>query len=444
MKYVSICAHLFLLCFTGPVSANCLIGESPRLLRVESGEEWILAGSHLNVPGEVQDRTAALLARLRDELAENDTHLVLITMPKRAHFVDSVAHEAMADLGLEFDAEKARDVYHENIHRLRSAGVVVPNILDLAETSDDPFFLARDHHWSPLGARMVADNIATLLSEATIISPKEVSFEFADSEITNEFVPNLERDSAAACGFEPAPLSVSYLPAIREGLELGGSDLEAALFGDEFEEDRPAAIVGTSFSNVRNRDLMGWEASIRVALKTFTTQHAHAGINMSALEVYLRHHYRAQRPWVILWESSDQSSLSEGALRLALGALHQEDCDASAFKRIGTRDITPNGWTVLTEATSLQDTWRIDVQGLPEAFRVIDLKVEYSSDSERVIRLSRSERIPSSERVAVWDVYLADILALNLGDDNPSQVSLSIPNIDTSLSVEFLACSTKF
>ena len=228
------------------------------------------------------------ILNVRDRLAAEGVSLVVAVLPAKA----SVYEEALGRYTLPAEA-RAR---YENLRgELREHDVIAPDVLGalLEATTEAPVFLRTDTHWTPFGARAVAELVAReVRAKVPFEGLGETEFETQASGSESyrgdllAFVPlgGLERLGPRADGLE----RVQTTP-----LEAGSN-----LFG---EPRVPVALVGSSYSANSRWNFQG---ALQNALRADVLNAAKEGEGPFApMTQYLASEaFRNARPELVIWE----------------------------------------------------------------------------------------------------------------------------------------------
>lgn len=233
------------------------------------------------------------IQKLQEALARHGTKLVMVPIPTRA----IVHSEYLGDIP--FDHQTALENYASYLQSLRRIGVLVPNLEDLViSVGEDQLFFARDHHWTPAGAKLIAEQIAILLAEMEV-TQQIPNLSFSSKVIGSMQNPgSYHRAAQIICG-------LTFQPEVFETYETTGDfDLFA-------EQDAPQIVlVGTSNSmGVLNFNFAGF---LREALSRDVLNLAASGGGYDkAISDYLASDlFHQQPPEFLIWEVPGYYSLN--------------------------------------------------------------------------------------------------------------------------------------
>lgn len=177
--------------------------------------------------------SAAHVADVRDQLAARGVRLITAVIPDKAEIYpeqlrsarpDAVRGRLQAFLGLLDEAGVERADAHGALRRAMASG---------------PVFMTDDTHWSPRGARAVADEIGRRLAKADIARTTVATARIGRADFNGDllaFVPTGPFRPFAG----PPQRSIDRFETVVDGEGGGGG-----LFGDAVID---VALIGTSFS----------------------------------------------------------------------------------------------------------------------------------------------------------------------------------------------------
>ena len=228
------------------------------------------------------------ILNVRDTLAAEGASLVVVVLPAKA----SVYEEVLGRYTLP-DAALAR---YENLRgELLEHGVVTPDVLGalLEAKTEAPVFLRTDTHWTPFGARAVAELVAReVRTEVPFEGLGEAEFETQTS--------GSEPYRGDLLAFVPLGGLESLGPQADELERVQTTPLEAG--GNLFGEPRvPVALVGSSYSaNAR----WNFQGALQGALQADVLNAAEEGRGPFApMAQYLASEaFHNARPELVIWE----------------------------------------------------------------------------------------------------------------------------------------------
>lgn len=247
------------------------------------------------------DKTKRYLKRFDNALQHYDTELIIAMVPTRG----ITSHEKLPKLWREnYDLEKAVTNYNRFLDEIRSTGIKVTKIHDVA--SYDNFFYPRDNHWTSEGAELIARAVAKELMDLDIYNsiPKK-SYEIVTAKpVDNTLWPNqYENIADQICGRSETETDISEYLKVQE-ISNGGNIDEESLFGDD---DLPQVVVlGTSNSTEIIPSYANFTGFIKRFANIDLINEAISGGSLkgSITKYFLDGKLEKQNPKAIIWEVS--------------------------------------------------------------------------------------------------------------------------------------------
>ena len=214
-----------------------IFGEGRRGV-VVGDDGWLFSSEEFNAAGDQSANVAKAvegIAAIKAALNAEGVALVVAPLPAKTDlYREHVSGPAIP--------EELESLYETFLGELAAAGVTTVDTRAAlaAAKNDGPLFLTTDTHWTPLGARRVAESIAE--SDASLIGEGSYRLDAAPTvqrqgDLT-KFV--VEGDLAVALGLGPEAVVPWHATA---------TDDDAADVGDIFGSSAiPIALVGTSYS----------------------------------------------------------------------------------------------------------------------------------------------------------------------------------------------------
>jgi alginate biosynthesis protein AlgX len=178
------------------------------------------------------------LRRFSEALERQGMKLVVIPVPNRpAIYTQGI--DRSQSLQAKFNVETARANYNDSVEKFRKLGINTLNVQEafLQHTSDpEKLFFARDHHWTPAGARVAAQAVKAQLATSSLETLPKADYA---SRMTGmyEFHGNIPDRVESVCpGVSIPKESVpSYLTERQDsGNLLGDEDVDVALVGSSY------------------------------------------------------------------------------------------------------------------------------------------------------------------------------------------------------------------
>lgn len=252
-----------------------------------------------------------LFSRFAKALQRRGTLLVLSPVPPRA----AVARDYLDTtdpLQAAFSPDKAVENYQQVTQNLAQAGVMMPNLFETQPPpnempNDRPFFFKRDHHWTPYGARAVAQKIGEVVKATELYKTLKPSTYETKIISRSGWKPSMAIELQRLCRdvIPPEPFERFQTQMVA------GNDADA-LFGDE-QGSEPAVLVGSSFSAVQEYNFDGF---LMEATGLEIANHAiSAGMQFNAITSYTSSpSFENAHPPFIIWEMPHLIDIGQQAL----------------------------------------------------------------------------------------------------------------------------------
>ncbi len=190
------------------------------------------------------------LRELTAYLASRGTRLLLLYLPTKALMTPAFIPPER------FNYTRALESYLAKIEKLRSLGIIVPDMASLIRTSGNTnFYFKRDIHWTPDGSRAAAKLVASTIEQLSIPLPKAEQAVINKSMGIYSIHGFMQKGIQIICGGTYIP---QYVRWFGPDDSLGDDgDLEA---GALFQESKEAEVVllGTSFSHIKQLNFSGY------------------------------------------------------------------------------------------------------------------------------------------------------------------------------------------
>lgn len=245
---------------------------------------------------------------VRSALAHQGIHLVLVPMLPRG-----IAGSAFIPNGgifgdMFYDPAFSAGQFHTMVASLRDAGIDAVDITEIRDRKTDfdwnTYYLKRDIHWTPEGARVVADALAEKIAGMVGEIPNKAEFK---TELTGKQEPirfNMGKALNEICQEKIPGESVTGYVTKRSV-----DDLDA-LLGDDTEAVQDLVhVVGTSFTDERMD--FNFNGFLREALKHDVSGFSIAGggLTQSIYSWAQNANGLGRKPRILVWEYSDLQSV---------------------------------------------------------------------------------------------------------------------------------------
>ncbi len=354
---------------------------------VDAETGWIVGADQLKSNFAVTDEVNALWAKINAAFAAKGVKLVALVAPPRPLFAPNVPKTMV------YDARKSKAEFAKYISALNDAGIVAPDLSNLADTVDaTDYYFARDTHWTPKGAAVSAAMLAeTLTGQTAKVSIEQLQFSDSYSE-----KGSLSTVVEKTCGVRPEAEIVDAPVYTQQGDA-------SALLADA--SDQAIALVGTSFSNRYQRDTYQVAGAVSHALKASVDNFSVTGGGLvGAMEAFITGGaLDSGRYKTVIWETPYTASLTNvSGLRQILGALHQNGDETEVYDG----GISPN-WKQIDFDFSVSAYLSIRVHTPGVSTGKLELEFYDAHGQKTRIKLIKSDRVEVSERSDVWAIALS-------------------------------------
>ncbi|MFK0088149.1 alginate O-acetyltransferase [Pseudomonas sp. NPDC090755] len=258
-------------------------------------EHWLFSDEEFKPiadSDQFEQENLALIRGVRDTLQQRGIQLVLAIVPAKARLYSEY-------LGEQTPSTLHNDLYNEFHAQARQAGVFAPDLLAPLQSAKahGQVFLRTDTHWTPMGAEVVAQQLAEAIGRQNLLNGEPQQF------VTEQ------RQSAPYKGdltnFLPLDPLFSHLLPPPDTLQQrstrpaeGPAQDGDALFADN---EIPVALVGTSYSANANWNFLG---ALQQALRSDVVNYAEDGHGpLLPMLKYLRSDaFKNSTPQVLIWE----------------------------------------------------------------------------------------------------------------------------------------------
>ncbi|MBY0355051.1 MAG: hypothetical protein K2Q12_04890 [Rickettsiales bacterium] len=423
LRDLSLCVAVII----GAISCPALAGPAfncPDLLNkekisldemVQGSEGWFYRiKSDLQSPLLITAETQGLFARLATSLQQRGTALILAPVPPRA----AIAHAYLDEtdpLQQGFDVEKSLRSYRQVTRALREAGVLVPNLLKTTPPPQDMpadqfFFFKRDHHWTPYGARAVAQKIAETMKKTKQFAALKPA-EFQTKKLGDSgWKPSMALEIQRLCSDEtPAE------PLERFETQRVAQDNPDDLFGDSTQSE-PAVLVGSSFSAITEFNFDGFlmgASGIEIANRAIS-----AGQQFNAIVSFVSSPaFETAHPPFLIWEMPSLNNISEASLimfRQLIPATHGACSieNALASNKISIKDGAATSLlSVPAEKKVTGNQYYLYLTSSNLGLAKFTLQMDYDDEDGEWFTVDRSQHFDNSGR---FFVELSDEIEGNL------------------------------
>ncbi len=256
--------------------------------------EFTYTFSQLNLPQNFISRLGAAIK------AKGIDNVVFIAQPNRV-FLSSAYIDSTNSLTPAFDVTDALQSYDKLVATFSEAGFIVPNVARqyLDATNEFDFYLKQDHHWSPAGAKFVAESIKKTLEQNNILPEAnlDVVVELANNQL--DFKGSVYLNINGACPLNN--LKPQKLDSYAFNYSQDTTNVENALFSDSHERTNEIVLIGTSNSR---SGVFYFHPFLEASLQTQVDNTAIGGGGrlFGSLEVFFRDLPNRDVPEILIWE----------------------------------------------------------------------------------------------------------------------------------------------
>ncbi|WP_108483584.1 alginate O-acetyltransferase AlgX-related protein [Oceaniglobus ichthyenteri] len=253
------------------------------------------------------DDTVDQVGELSEALAATGTTLIYLPVPTKSLAMPGFLTAEAEDFG--FDADMATTVYLDIVKRLEQRGVATADVRKpmIGTQFSDPAFFQADHRWTPAGARLAAQAVATRLAQVPEFSGVAGSgFTSAPSgsvTLESDMFAQIQQHCQLAL---PPVITASYATARSGGVVQPGDN---SIFGSA-QGSRRIAVVGTEFTGEPASNFAGF-LSESTGLDVVQYNVTDGGA-FGAISSYLTSDaFQTARPSVLIWEVPVEANLAQ-------------------------------------------------------------------------------------------------------------------------------------
>lgn len=399
---------------------------------INGTEGWMYRSSlDLKYRFRLTDRTLDFFARLNDALRQNNTDLVVAMIPTRG----MTSHVFLTGpQSKDYDPALASANYRVMLDELRGTGLRVAAFGDFKNMAH--FFYPRDNHWTPEGAKAMADTVASeVRALASFQSIPQKKFITKTRAATRELRPNSYEETAdKICG---RPNRETTLSEIYETAPVEGALSESDLFGDQKPE---ISLLGTSNSTQPAPSYANFAGFLQQSLGADLYNEAISGGSLegSISNYLISGRYRETHPKIVIWEMAAYYGYNRQAFfREIIPSIYGECADDKALRKTSVTLKPANEETTILDdlaPLNLNDhTHYVFLKFSDPQARNIKVRFMYEGGRRDTVDLKRAPRnFPKTN-----GLYFAELSDLML---TPVQsVSVEAPGLKGS--VEAKLCS---
>lgn len=378
------------------------------------------------------------MARLGAALRGRGTRLVLMPVPTRG----LVAYDRM-DVGVPLQGRYARRdalaEYRATVKAFRGVGLDVVDLdPEMIRARIGPaFYLKRDLHWTPQGAKFTAQLAAADIDRLLGPMAAEGRARFTTRQVRTEpMTGRLQATINQYCD-DPVPAQeLAVFQTVREGGDGGPSaDAEQALFGDAGGGGPQVVLAGTSFSATPTFNFPGFlsEALGRSVLDYSISA---GGLSTSLLSYLETSDFDRDPPQVLLWEFLAYHAFAEDAVafRQMIGAAQGTCTGTDRLVAESLVDVTGAGEVIAVPADAPPVVGQAGYLALEIPDRTVrrfTVEIEYADRDADIVTIDQAPPYASSSRFFLefsgdFSAPVRAVRVRGLPDDRALPISASI------------------
>ncbi len=336
----------------------------------------------------------AHLKRLNEALKSLGTQLMIVYLPTRGM---ANADKLSPEVRQTYDLDLAERNYQTVITKMRSLGIVVPDLTPLLKTHAEegkPFFFKRDHHWTPSGAQFAARIVAEELRNASAFKNVTRKEFVSRPDGQNNKIGSLNQALHKICGYSYENQYVSRF--ITEPKNEAND-----LFGDASVPE--VVMAGTSFSTPQY-NFVGFlkeQASIDIDNRSI----AGGGFHSAMLEYLGSKDFQERPPKILIWEITSYYDLSMPIFYRQIMPMLADGCrdKSSTLSRKVTLQPGKNEILVNTGVLPiLSERYMADVQFSQTGIKNFNGTVWYMSGSREQLKIERTREVEGDGRFVFY------------------------------------------
>jgi alginate biosynthesis protein AlgX len=354
----------------------------------------------------VLDReSVAAMARLGAALRDRGTRLLLLPVPTRA----LVAYDQMntaVPLQARYARRDALAEYRATVKGFRAVGLDVVDLdPEMIRARIGPaFYLKRDLHWTPQGAKFTAEIAAADIDRLLGATAAEGRARFTTRQVRTEPMTGRLQSMINQYCDDPVPAQqLAVFQTTREGGAGGPSDdAEQALFGDAASGGPQVVLAGTSFSATTTFNFPGFlsEALGRSILDYSISA---GGLSTSLLSYLETSDFDRDPPQVLLWEFLAYHSFAEDtvAFRQMIGAANGTCTGSERLVAESLVDITGAGEVIAVPQDAppvIGQAGYLALEIPDRTVRRFTVEIEYADRDADIVTIDQAPPYASSSR----------------------------------------------
>jgi hypothetical protein len=272
---------------------------------------WFFREGDMENMYELSDNALSAFVRINAALRSQNIHLMLVPMLPRGIAGASFIPNGGVFSDMFYDPAFSAQQFHAMVQSLREAGIDTVDITEIKDKNPNfewnNYYLKRDIHWTPEGAKVVASAVAQRIRSVAGDTPDKAEFK---TEKTGGVFPirfNMARALNEICQDKIPGESVTGYSTKRD------VDSLDALLADDTSKRDLVHVVGTSFTDERMD--FNFNGFLREALKHDVSGFSIAGGGLTqSIQGWTQNaNGLKNKPQIVVWEYSDLQSALRSA-----------------------------------------------------------------------------------------------------------------------------------
>lgn len=353
----------------------------------------------------LDSESVAAMARLGAALRDRGTRLLLLPMPTRA----LVAYDQMntaVPLQARYARRDALAEYRATVTGFRAVGLDVVDLdPEMIRARIGPaFYLKRDLHWTPQGAKFTAEIAAADIDRLLGATATAGRARFTTRQVRTEPMTGRLQSMINQYCDDPVPAQqLAVFQTTREGGDGGpNDDAEQALFGDAGSGGPQVVLAGTSFSATTTFNFPGF-LSAALGRSVLDYSISAGGLSTSLLSYLETSDFDRDPPQVLLWEFLAYHSFAEDtvAFRQMIGAANGTCTGSERLVAESLVDITGAGEVIAVPQDAppvIGQAGYLALEIPDRTVRRFTVEIEYADRDADIVTIDQAPPYASSSR----------------------------------------------
>ena len=332
----------------------------------------------------------AHLEQLSDRLKAMGTQLMIVYIPTRGM---ANADKLSPETRQMFEFDLAEDNYHKVIEKMRSLGILVPDLTPMLEEhgeADKPYFYKRDHHWTPYGAEFAAKLVAEELRRSEIFKSVPRKEFVSRPDGLGYKIGSLNQAFHKVCGY-------SYENQYVTRFITEPKDEASDLFGDE--ELPQVILAGTSFSTPQYNfsGFLKEQAAVDIDNRSVSG----GGFHSAMLQYLGSQDFQERPPKILIWEITSYYDISMPIFYRQIMPMLADGCRDKSTTLSKKVTLQPGRNEILVNAGVLpirSERYLADVQFNQQGVKLLKGTVWYMSGSKEQLKIERTREVEGDGR----------------------------------------------